>query len=69
MTMNEGGTFTGTLTLDAPHPVDDVIVNWGDGSTPATTTGALSHTYADNGNYWINVTVVDDQGTHALFRY
>jgi hypothetical protein len=53
--------------VDSPWAVD---VDWGDGSAHttfnATTTGSLGtkpHTYADNGQYTVTVTVTDKDGT------
>lgn len=64
--INEGSNFQGTLTLASSETITDVLVDWGDGSTPADHDGALSHVYEDSGTYWINVTATDDHGSHLL---
>ncbi len=72
----EGATFTGqvgtfTDTSYPSHPVGDftVLISWGDGTTSAGTVASLgggnfavsgSHTYADDGSYPVQLTVLDD---------
>ena len=68
---SEGELYT--LQLRATDPGDDLItswtVNWGDGDTetvPANANGSadLTHRYADDGSYDIQVTVVDNDGVY-----
>ncbi len=60
------GTFTDPGIHDGPWTV---TVNWGDNSTPDTfqtsqegALGSLPHTYLDNGNYSVTVSVSDKYG-------
>jgi hypothetical protein len=62
------GSFTDTAASSTGW---NVVVNWGDGSSPTTftvmTTGSLgsqAHTYADDGNLPLSVTVTNND-THA----
>ncbi|MFW6153899.1 MAG: beta strand repeat-containing protein, partial [Planctomycetota bacterium] len=68
--VNENTAYT--LNLGAvTDPGDDTptayIVDWGDGSDPNyyTTAGDKTHTYANDGNVTISVSVVDEDATHA----
>jgi PKD repeat protein len=65
-----GQTFQVTITPTVPtggSPVQNLIVDFGDGSSPRTLGGAssaqtLSHTYARPGTFTITVTMVDAAG-------
>ena len=48
-----------TVSFDSPivFTGDNVTVDWGDNTTPVTyTSGTLSHTYANDGEYMITIT-------------
>jgi len=77
----EGVSFAGTVaTFDDPVATDaagsyNASINWGDGSpvsTGAVTQNSSSysvagaHTYAEEGTYWLTVTIVDSDGSSAL---
>jgi Tol biopolymer transport system component/PKD repeat protein len=65
-TINEGDTFSGSGSFTDPGAdIWTATVDYGDGSgvQPLTLTGntfALSHTYAENGDYTVEVCVSDD---------
>ena len=67
--VDEGALYT--LNLGAvTDPGDDTVttyrVNWGDGNTEDfASAGDVTHTYSTAGNYTINVTLIDEDGTHA----
>ena len=81
------GTFTdanpGATLADFTTPPGSVVVNWGDGSPPATLTAAnltmsgspagvvfsvtTAHTYAEEGTFAYTVTVADDGGSATIF--
>ncbi|NLF32487.1 MAG: tandem-95 repeat protein, partial [Planctomycetes bacterium] len=68
--VNESTAYTlnlGAVTDAGDDAPTSYIVDWGDGSDPNfyTTLGNKIHTYADNGNVTISVTVVDEDGMHA----
>lgn len=65
--VNEGTTYTltlGAVTDPGTDTVSAFRVNWGDGTSDTyTTTGAKTHTYADDGVYTITVDLTDEDGT------
>jgi PKD repeat protein len=69
----EGSIATVDFAFEDPGTQDThtYVIDWGDGT--ATTAGVVagrafsaSHTYADNGNYAVKVTVTDDDGGVGL---
>lgn len=59
-----------SFTAAAADPDGGVITSyrweWGDGTAPSTLTNVnTSHTYVDNGDYTVTLTVTDDQGQTA----
>ncbi len=69
--LNEGGTFSGTATISVPDNGDIywTEIDYGDGSivpdegvAPSDTTVDLSHTYADNGIYTVEIKICDEDG-------
>jgi RHS repeat-associated protein len=74
----EGQSFSGTIaTLTDQGQMEQgvmftVTIDWGDGTDLDTTTGAVngsavtgSHTYTEEGNYDVTITVTDDGGEMA----
>ncbi|MDP2662215.1 MAG: PKD domain-containing protein, partial [Dehalococcoidia bacterium] len=67
-TINEGSTFSGSGSFTDPGADTwTATVNYGDGSgvqalTLSGKTFSLSHVYADNGSFTVNVCVTDDDG-------
>jgi hypothetical protein len=71
-TVDEGSLFTRTINFEDPGADTwDVEIDYGDGFTESLSTLTdrtfdLSHTYADNGDYTISITVTDDDaGTNS----
>jgi hypothetical protein len=63
----EGSTFTRTVTLTDPGTLDthSVTVDWGDGTSSSLASASppsfdISHVYADNGTYAVDVCATDD---------
>jgi len=63
--------FASTYTFDAraSRDWDGAIVEYswdfGDGSSASTTSPIVQHTYLDPGEYYVFLTVVDDDGGHT----
>ncbi|MEM9081299.1 MAG: LamG-like jellyroll fold domain-containing protein, partial [Verrucomicrobiota bacterium] len=60
-----------TLSVSTSNPGTSFVWDFGDGSSPITTTSAsVQHTYAQPGRYLVRVTVIDDvgQSTTTSFR-
>ncbi len=67
-TVNEGATYTLTLSGSDVRPITEWTINWGDGSPLQTVKGephAVIHVYAEGpNNYTISATATDDSGTY-----
>jgi KaiC/GvpD/RAD55 family RecA-like ATPase/chitodextrinase len=59
---NESITFDASTSYDPDGTVIDFSWNFGDGNTTATSYRIISHVYAENGNYSVTLTVVDNDG-------
>lgn len=56
-------TFTATATPSANHRISSYTWNWGDGSGDNTTSSpSIQHTFANQGRFFVTVTVRDDLG-------
>ncbi len=70
-TVNEDATYTLDLSATGEpsnHPITSWTINWGDGSAPQTISGnpsTATYVYADAGNYTINASATEDEGTFA----
>jgi len=72
-TLVEGGHFGRLLTINDPGQDDwTVTVDWGDGGTPRVynrtypdTTVNMQYAYGDDGEYTVDVTVSNNEGTHT----
>jgi PKD repeat protein len=70
--VDEGGVATLNATFGDPGTLDAhvYVVDWGDGlitrGAPAGRSFSESHTYADNGEYSVRVTVADDDGGEGV---
>lgn len=65
--IGEGSVYVlaNTITDPGADTISQRIVNWGDGNTQTyTSPGDFTHVYADNGIYFITVSLVDEDGTY-----
>ncbi len=65
--IGEGAIYilANTITDPGADTITQRIVNWGDGNTQVyTTPGSFTHVYADNGIYFVSVSLVDEDGTY-----
>lgn len=60
-------TFDGSSSYD-PDGGDIVDHDWsfGDGNSTGGPNASVTHTYADNGTYWVTLTVTDDEGDEGV---
>ena len=64
---DEGDTVSWTLAWSDPGSLDSHTITWdpGDGSPAQDGGDSFTHSYSDDGNYTLNVTISDDDGGSA----
>jgi PKD repeat protein len=68
-TVNQPAIFNAAESQSFAGNIASYYWNFGDDSNQTTTSSTIMHTYANKGNYSVNLTVTDDFGGQSVFSY